>query len=64
MSKTSGYHENGGLSKKFFENFEFRKKNAVKNETKILKNLFYANVFITNYISYVKFECRMFPAFI
>ena len=64
MSKTSGYHENGGLSKKFFEKFEFRKKNAVKNETKILKNSFYANFFITNSIFYVKFECRMFPAFI
>ena len=50
MSKTSGYHENGGLSKKFFEKFEFREKNAVKNESKILKNLFYANFFITNYI--------------
>ena len=42
MSKTSSYHENGGLSSKFFEKFEFRKKNAVKNETKILKNSFYA----------------------
>ena len=50
MSKTSGYHENGGLSKKYFENFEFRKKNAVKNETKILKNLFFAKVFIINCI--------------
>ena len=48
MSKTSGYHENGGLSNKYFENFEFRKKNAVKNEMKILKNLFYAKFFIIN----------------
>ena len=28
MSKTSGYHENGGLSNKYFENFE-RPKNAI-----------------------------------
>ena len=50
MSKTSGYHENGGLSKKYFENFEFRKKNSVKNETKMLKNLFFAKIFIINCI--------------
>ena len=50
MLKTSGNHKNGGLYNNFFEKFEFRKKNAVKNETKILKNSFYANSFITNYI--------------
>ena len=49
---------------KSFENFEFRKKNAIKNETKILKNLFYGNVFKTNNNFYVKFELRMFSAFI
>ncbi len=48
MFKTSGYHENGGLYKKFFEKFAFQKKIAMKNEMKILKNLFYAICFITN----------------
>ena len=38
MLETSGNHKNGGLYDKFFENFEFRKKNAIKNETKNLKN--------------------------
>ena len=64
MLKTSGNHKNGGLYNKFFEKFEFRKKNAVKNETKILKNSFFANFFITNCIFDAKFEFRMFSAFI
>ena len=50
MSRTSDYHENGGLSNKNFENFEFQKKNVLKNETKILKNLFFKKNFITNSI--------------
>ena len=54
----------GGCLVNFLKNLSFEKKNAVKNETKILKNSFYANFFITNSIFYVKFECRMFPAFI
>ena len=36
----------------------------MNNETKILKNLFYGNVFKTNNNFYVKFELRMFSAFI
>ena len=49
---------------KIFENFEFRKKNPIKNETKILKNLNYAIFFIINHVFYVKLECRMFSVFI
>ena len=63
MFKTSGYHENGGLYKKFFEKSEFQK-NAVKNEQKILKNSSYSNFFKTIGIFHVKFEYRMFTVFI
>ena len=45
MSRTSGYHENRGVSNKCFEKIEFQKKNAVKTEKKILKNSFYTNLF-------------------
>ena len=64
MLKTSGNHENGGLYSKSFEKFEFRKKNAIKNETKILKNSFYANFFHKKLFFKVKFEFRMFSALI
>ena len=64
MLKTSGNHKNGGLYNNFFEEFKFRKKNSVKNETKILKNSFFANVFITNCIFDAKYQFRMFSAFI
>ena len=45
MLKISGNHKNGGVVKKIFEKFEFRKKNAIENEAKILKNPFYTNFF-------------------
>ena len=48
--------------KKFIGKLEFRKKMQSKMRWKFWK-FFYANIFI-NSIFYVKFECRMFPAFI
>ena len=50
MFKTSDNHKNGGLYNNFFEKFEFRKKNSIKIERKILKNSFYANFIIANCI--------------
>ena len=41
MFKISVGFEFGGLYKKNFENFEFQKKNLVKVEAKISKNLFF-----------------------
>ena len=54
----------GGCIRDFLKNLRFKKINAITNEMKILKNASYATFFITNCIFYVKFECRMFPAFI
>ena len=53
----------GGCIRNVLKNLRF-KKNAIKNEIKILENAFYAIFFITNCIFYVKFEFRMFSAFI
>ena len=54
MSKRSGYHENGGLSNKYFENFEFRKKCSQKWDENFEK-LILCKFFVTNYTFYL--EC-------
>ena len=44
---------------KIFENFEFRKKNSIKNETKILENFFlqFFSQQIAFFMSNLKIEC-------
>ena len=60
MFRTSGHHKNRGLSKMFFEKLAFRKKNAVKNGTKIFQNLIFAIFFKNRFysvISNLNVEC-------
>ena len=65
MLKTSGNHKNGGLYNNFFEKIEFQKKKCGQkwdeNFEKLILRKFFCNNF---YFFYVKFECRMFSAFI
>ena len=64
MFRTSGGYQFWGLYTKFFEKFEFRKKNFIKTEAKIMKNPFFEQKFIKNCVFYVKFKFGMFSAFI
>ena len=62
--KISVGYEFGGLYEKFFENFEFRKKNLVKIEAKILKILFFPKKWSQISFFCVIIEFYMFSAFI
>ena len=57
MFKISGNHKNGGLYNKFFEKFEFQEKKCDQKWDENFEKLILRKF-------YVKFECRMFPAFI
>ena len=54
----------GCCIKNFSKNLSFEKKNFVKAGTKILKNPFFAKISKQIVFFYVKFEFRMFSAFI
>ena len=50
MFKTSEKYKFGGLYTKIFKKFEFQKKNFFEAGAKILKNSFFAIIFIANCI--------------
>ena len=55
MFKTRGYHENGGLSRKYFEKFAFQKKNMIKNENLILCKFLQNKLYL--FMSNLNLEC-------